>query len=77
VLCSTVGGIDQSLAGDSNWLESETRLPVNSWSLVLKMDNWSYALWVGDPLREVTSFLADTEVGHRGAQGALERVEMS
>ena len=77
LLCSTTAAAStRPFRGYRTGSTASRDLPGPFAVFALKTVNWSSSVCVATPLREVTSFMADTKSGHAGDQRALQRVEI-
>ena len=76
--CSTTAAASTSaLPWVSNSLDSEPRSSSAFEVLVLKTVSWSSSVWVATPLREVTSFMADTKSATRVTSARSSELRLS
>ena len=78
LLCSTTAAASTSAwPWVSNWLDSEPRSSSAFAVLALKTVSWSSSVWVATPLREVTSFMADTKSATRVTSARSSELRLS
>ena len=78
LLCSTtVAASTSAWPCCSNWVESEPRSSSAFAVLVLKIFNCSSSVWVATPLREVTSFMAETKSATRVTSARSSELRLS
>src|SRR6266478_5227069 len=78
LLCSTTAAASTSaLPWVSNWPESEPRSSKARAVFELKIVNWCSSVWVAVPLREVTSFIAETKSATRVTKARSSELRLS